>query len=64
MLEMVEFVDTSNKQGRDEREKEHIHYLPTPEEIAAECKRIREGWSRTEQHRRRAGATPEGYTEW
>jgi hypothetical protein len=61
---MVALVDTSNKQPRDEREKEHIHYLPTPEEIAAECKRIRESWTRTEQHRRRAGATTDDYSEW
>jgi len=29
------------------------HYLPTPAEIAEECRRIRETWSENE-HRRRA----------
>lgn len=61
---MVALVETSNKQMPEDKDREHIHYLPTPEEIAAECKRIREGWTRSEQHRRRAGATQDDYSEW
>ncbi len=38
-------------------------YLPTCEQIAAECQRIRNEWSRNEQHRRRAGATKSDYSE-
>ena len=26
-------------------QKDECHYIPTPEEIVAECQKIREGWS-------------------
>ena len=38
-------------------------FLPTVEQILDECKRIREGWSKAEQHRRRAGVTESDYIE-
>jgi hypothetical protein len=41
----------------------HLAYLPTTEQIIAECKLIREGWSRVDQHRRRVGATAIEYSE-
>ena len=41
----------------------HRVFLPTVEQILAECQRIRDGWSRAEQHRRRAGVTESDYVE-
>lgn len=38
-------------------------YLPTREEIAAECAKIRESWSNWE-HRRRAGFGIRGRLKW
>ena len=38
-------------------------YLPSAEQIAEECRRIREEWSPNDQFRRRAGITEGDYQE-
>ena len=57
-------VPTSETRCQAQRDEGHIRYLPTQDEIAEACKRIQEGWSRTDQHRRRAGTTADDYSEW
>lgn len=50
----VEELDFADGQETSEMRGEYGDYCPTPEQIAAECRKIREGWSERE-HWKRAG---------
>lgn len=60
--DVVELDFAAEDQERRDMYDEHADYCPTPEQIAAECRRIREGWSERE-HWKRAGFS-QGKPRW
>ena len=62
-MQIADSRNARSNQPLGEPDHERAIYLPTADEIADECRRIRHEWTRTEQHRRRAGATAADYQE-